>query len=148
MSIEKSKDLFWRRVGNIKLRILFSNIFACKLVWRKMNIFSSMCESTFWFLQTVFKRQRLKEISVYHLHTVGVRGHALLWSGLCLGFGQVYNKCTMLTRHTVWLKVTIDMIFGLGKWSKTCHYCEGRITMAAPGSMPLCVTTYTATYVW
>ena len=29
----------------------------------------------------------------------------------------------------------------LGEWSKTCCYCEGRVTMAAPGSMPLCVTT-------
>ena len=38
-SIEKSKELFWRLVANIKLRILFSNIFACKLAWRKMNIF-------------------------------------------------------------------------------------------------------------
>ena len=39
MSIEKSKDLFWQCVGNIKLCIVFSNIFACKLAWRKMNIF-------------------------------------------------------------------------------------------------------------
>ena len=59
--------------------------------------FSSMCESTFWFLQTVFKRRRLKEISVYHQHTVGVRGHALLWSGLCVGYGKIYNKCTMIS---------------------------------------------------
>ena len=43
----------------------------------------------------VFKWRRLKEISVYHQHTVGVRGHALLWSGLCVRCGKVYNKCTM-----------------------------------------------------
>ena len=43
----------------------------------------------------VFKWRRLKEISVYHQHTVGVRGHALLWSGLCVRYGKVYNKCTM-----------------------------------------------------
>ena len=38
-------------------------------------------------------------------------------------------------------------LLGLGEWSNTCHYCEGQITMAAPGSMLLCVTTYRATYV-
>ena len=61
------------------------------------HFFSSMCESTFWFLQTVFKRRCLTEISVYHQHTVGVRGHALLWSGLCVRYGKVYYKCTMKT---------------------------------------------------
>ena len=43
----------------------------------------------------VFKWRRLEEISVYHQHTVGVRGHALLWSGLCVRYGKVFNKCTM-----------------------------------------------------
>ena len=34
-----------------------------------------------------------------------------------------------------------------GDSSKTCRYCEGRVTMSAFGSMPLCVTTHTATYI-
>ena len=106
MSIEKGKDLFWRRVGNIKLRILFSNIFACKLVWRKMNIFFINVWKYFLILQTVFKWQRLKEISVYHQHTVGMRGHALLWSGMCVGYGKVYNKCTMSVLK--WLYNTVE----------------------------------------
>ena len=98
MSIEKSKDLFWWHVGNIKLCISFSNIFACKLAWTKMNIFFiNVCKSTVWFLQTFFKRRRLKEISVYLQHTVGVRGHTLLWSSLCVGYGKVYNKCMLLS---------------------------------------------------
>ena len=92
MSIEKSKDLFWQRAGNIKLRILFSNIFACKLAWRKVNIFFINLWKYFLISSNGF---RLKEISVYLQHTVGVRGHALLWSGLCVRYGKVYNKCTM-----------------------------------------------------
>ena len=35
-----------------------------------------------------------------------------------------------------------------GMVKKICRYCERRVTMAAPGSTPLCVTTHTATYVW
>ena len=58
----------------------------------------------------VFKRQRLKEISAYHQHTVGVRGHALLWSGLCVRYGKVYNKCTMSV--TIKTKVCSDQIDG------------------------------------
>ena len=30
----------------------------------------------------------------------------------------------------------------LGEWSKTCRYCEGQVTMAAPGSTPLCVAIF------
>ena len=47
-------------------------------------------------------------------------------------------------------EITCLLIFhySYGEWSKTCRYCEGRVTMAAPGSMLLCVTTHTATYVW
>ena len=40
-----------------------------------------------------------------------------------------------------------QLLAALGEWSKTCRYCERLVTMAAPGSMPLCVEIYTATYV-
>ena len=80
------------------LSFAFYSVIFLLVSWHeeRWTFFSSMCESTFWFLQMVFKWRRLKEISVYHQHTVGVRGHALLWSGLCVRYGKVYNKCTML----------------------------------------------------
>ena len=102
---KKSKDLF-----DDVLQILsfaFYSVIFLLVSWHeeKWTFFSSMCESTFWFLQTVFKRRRLKEISVYHQHTVGVRGHALLFSGLCVKYGKVYNKCTM--SHVCYANISV-----------------------------------------
>ena len=95
MYIEKGKDWFWRRVANISFA--FYSVIFLLVSWHeeRWTFFSSTCENTFWFLQMVFKWRRLKEISVYQQHTVSVRGHVLLWSGLCVRYGKVYNKCTM-----------------------------------------------------
>ena len=111
MSIEKSKDLFWWHVGNIKLCILFSNIFACKLAWTKMNIFFINVWKYCLISSNVFKRRRLKEISVYLQHTVGVRGYTLLWSSLCVGYGKVYNKCTMLLSPSICYRISTHTVY-------------------------------------
>ena len=58
------------------------------------------------------------------------------------------KKSWMLFKTAQLFYLQINICVDLGEWSKTCLYCEGRVTMATPGSMPLCVTTYTATYVW
>ena len=121
MSIEKSEDLFWWRVANIELRNLFSNIFACKLAWRKINIFFITVWKYFLISSNSCKRQRLKETSVYHQHTVGVRGHALLWSGLCVKYGDVYNKYTMPP----------SCGYNCSTWSCNGHYAPNHVQAAA-----------------
>ena len=91
----------------------FYSVISLLVSWHeeRWTFFSSMCESTFWFLQMVFKQGRLKEISVYHQHTVGVRGHALLWSSLCVRYGKVYNKCTMFLFFVHNLKLAMDSMW-------------------------------------
>ena len=83
--------------------------YSCTSIWDlKFTFF-------LWFLQTVFKWWRFKEITVYHQHTVGVRDHALLCSGLCVKYGKVYNKCTMPQLKTsIWNNEILenDEIFG------------------------------------
>ena len=129
MSIDKSHDLFGCRVTESSLHILFSNIFACKLAWRLVNISSSICESKSWSDQKVLKQWCLKEISVYYQHTVGTRDHALLWSGQCVRYGKVYNKCKW---KLTWLYGSDHIlsksggswssIFKIAKSSKSFHW--------------------------
>ena len=59
------------------------------------------------------------------------------WRPLC----NKWSRCK-------WIIILAESPFAKGNGQKTCRYCEGRVTIAAPGSMPLCVRTYTATYVW
>ena len=66
-------------------------------------------------------------------------------------FFVLYTCClgAIIRKYDIMYHIYADDVqLHLREWSKTCRYCEGRVTMAAPGSMPLCVTTYTATYVW
>ena len=117
-SIEKVKNCF---DGVLQiLSFAFYSVTFLLVSWHeeRWTFFSSMCESTFWFLQMVFKWRRLKEISVYHQHTVGVRGHALLWSGLCVRYGKVYNKCTMV--HAIVHFVVVEKL--LCQWKCIWKY--------------------------
>ena len=45
-------------------------------------------------------------------------------------------------------KATLVWMDLYGNGQKPAAIAKGGVTIAAPGSMPLCVTTYTATYVW
>ena len=66
---------------------------------------------------------------------------------LLIILGTRESKVSVAT-FSVFCLVTEDLFqsYTLGEWLKTCRYCEGRVTMAAPGFMPLCVTTHTWTY--
>ena len=76
-----------------------------------MNIFSINVWKYFLISSNGFQTATFERNFVYLQHTVGLRGHALLWSGLCVGYGKVYNKCTMTWLFKSKMKKQVFIIY-------------------------------------